>query len=166
MSIEPSHQRLANGLDDEVDMPGLAISVRPETRIHLASSIAHLGRRQPDGPGDKRERRTEVGHFVGIEIAEMHDVPSGFHDHRPYPEWADAMLNDPAADRCDAPTWNVLGVFDEVTCHAAHVSQRRAMSREAHVRRRRGVGGWVRIPRDRWKDAKDLACRVIDDDRS
>jgi len=140
VSVEPFHERLANRLDDEVDVAGLTIGVHPEARVDLGGWISCFRRRQLDGAGDKRERRPEVGYLARIDLAEMDHVASRLHDHRPDAERPDAMFNHPAADRRDSPAGNAFGMLDEVTCHAAHVRQRRAVSLD-DLRCHRGLYG-------------------------
>lgn len=99
MRIEPLHVIRAHWLDHEMDVPRPAVSMRPQTDVHLIG----IGQFRNHG-GRLMKQRPELREFFRLEIGEVGDMADWFDDQRAYSQWADAVLDHPSVRLVDRPT--------------------------------------------------------------
>src|SRR5205807_982469 len=105
--------RLPHRLDDEVDVGGNALGVRPQAYVHLGWSAQtgnHLG-----GP---RQQRTHLSGLGAGQVGNVEDVALGLDNEGAHAEGPDAVLDQPVVGAVDQSARQRLPPCGEITRHA------------------------------------------------
>ena len=84
------HSRPSHRLNDEVDVSGHGVHVRPQRDVHLLGSFKR-------GHDCRRllKHHSEFRSLCCLEVRDVHDMTIGFDDQRPDAERADAVIDEP-----------------------------------------------------------------------